>query len=412
MATSTNTPDHPFRVWINPDTLEKLNMYAAEAVLQKNSEIGGFARIHEEGQDVFVTDIFIPKQTANAGTFNITPEMDGEFMQEMIKSGRRKELPQWKSIVHSHPVGMGPSMSGTDVEAIQRRAEDTECYSLIISASRQADSTRMAMHYCCKIGGKTLIFRDMPVMVGWDIDRRTKADELVGLVAEDLGATTKSDLQVLQDAMRIALCELPPTFEAQRKELREQIKAEVKEKVSNGFKGNRTPWGFQGAQTPARQLGTALGGAQLAQNGRKKLDIKYTEQADLVKEWKNIQRLFSIGYDLIDETNPNPNAFVTKDQAKKARRLHKKAVIELNEQLRALGGVGMGDLVVATREAVLNNPSFVDLSEPTEVDDFEIQNGMISYEVGGEIMWSDELEVIAKYEDIMDWNQIEMDVVV
>lgn len=396
---TAHKPEHPFNVWINPDTMEKANMYAAEAVLQKSSEIGGFARIEEHGQDVFVTDIFIPKQNATGGTFNITPQMDQEFMMAMIKAGKREELPMWKSIFHSHPVGMGPSMSGVDVDAIQRRAEGSECYSLILGASREADSDRIAMHYCCTIGGKNLMFRNMPVSIGWDTDRRDKADEVAGLIAAEFGAKTKSDLQQIRDAIRSAICnDLPPTFEEQRQALRKQIAAEVQEKVTaparHSYRG-----GFKPVQS---SKSTSLVSTDRI-NGR--VNLPYGDQSDLEKAWKNAQRLFAIGYDLIDPDNPDPMAYVTKDAARKARSMHRKLMVEVNTKLREIGGVGMGDLVTATFEAASKDPTLADICiDPMEVDDFQIKNGMISYDVNGSILWPDEIEVMSKYEDIMDWS--------
>lgn len=387
--------NHPFQVWINPDVLERLNMYATEAL---PTEIGGFAKIEESEDNVFVTDIFIPEQQATGGTFDITPAMDNEFMREMMKQGRREELPMWKSIVHSHPVGMGPSMSSTDVEAIKRKAEDTECYSLIISASRNADSTKMFMHYCANVFGKQMIFRDIPVMPGWQTERIAIADEVAKDAVEKLGAElTESDMKMIQSKMRELICELPPTFETERKKLREAIKAEVKAKVSNRTYRSWSPTPRTGFQLPANTIG------QSSYKNRKQID--HSDRADLEQAWKNCQRLYSIGYDMEDFTNPNPNHVVTKQQAKKARKLHKRAIIELNKELRKIGGVGMGDLVLINQAGIESVPSAVDLlTDPVEVEDFTIKNGLIAYEVGGDVFWHDELEVMTQYEDLMEWS--------
>lgn len=414
----------PFSVWINPEVLEKFNMYAAEALIQHNSEIGGFIKLEENGEDVFVTDVFIPKQSSSAASFEVSAEMDNEFLRAMMKEKRLAEIPQWKGLVHSHPEGMGPSMSGVDVTAIQRRAEDSECFSLILSAKRSADSTRMAMHYCMKFRGKTLMFRDLEVKVGWDQERLEYANEVAGQIAKKLGATSASAISMIGDAMQAAICELPPTFEEERKVLRDAIRAEVKEKITNRFGGSRsfsrgthdrkaqsdskgslyTPW-LPSAVKYGEGLQEPLWGAQARS---KKGDIPYTQQADLQKSWRNAQRLYAIGYDKIDPSNPNPNSIVTKGEAKKARRIHKDLMIELNKELNALGGPGMGDLVTVNVLGVTNNAAAFDMHlEPQEVEDFTIQNGAISFEVGGEIFWPEELEIVTPYIDLMDWTKEE-----
>ena len=418
----TASTTQPFNVWINPEVLEKFNMYAAEALIQHNSEIGGFIKLEEDGENVFVTDVFIPKQQASGASFEVSAEMDNEFLRAMMKEKRLAEIPQWKGLVHSHPEGMGPSMSGVDVTAIQRRAEDSECFSLILSAKRSADSTRMAMHYCMKFKGKTLMFRDLEVKVGWDQERLEYANKMSEKIAKDLGATSPASCATISDAIQSVICELPPTFEEERKVLRDAIRAEVKEKITNRFGGGRsfsrgshdrkaqgdskgslyTPW-LPSAAKYGEGLQAPLWGAE---KRSKKGDIPYTQQADLQKSWKNAQRLYAIGYDKVDPSNPNPNSIVTKGEAKKARGIHRKLMIELNKELAALGGPGMGDLVIVNILGIQNNPGAYDMHmDPSEVEDFTIQNGAISFEVGGEIFWPEELEIVTPYIDLMDWTK-------
>lgn len=403
---STGKVDPPFTVWITPSCLEKINMYATEAVLQKSSEIGGFARIEENGSDVFITDVFIPTQHATGAYFEISPEMDAEFMQTMMKAGKREEIKLYKSIFHSHPVGMSPSMSGVDVEAIKRRAEDGECYSLILSASRTCDSTKMFMHYCMNYKGKQMIFRDMPVFVGRDGDRMSWADELTATITKELldDRATDSDKRQIQDAIRETICDvMPPTFEEDRKALRAQIAAEVAEKLPT-----RPKWtsGYQhtsGYKPNAQQaLPVGRSGTQVVAPSR---TTTWPALADLERQWKTVQRLHSIGYDKVDPENTNPKHFVTKAEAKKARKLHRRTITELNKKLRRETGIGVGDLVIALPEALTSNPGAVELMEtPAEVEDFDFRNGLFSFTVEGDIYWSDELVVVTQYEDLMGWD--------
>lgn len=402
----SNKEDHPFDVWINPDCLEKFNMYATEAILQRSSEIGGFARVQEEDNTVFVTDVFIPEQRATAGTFDISPEMDSEFMRYMMKQGKREDIKNWKSIVHSHPVGMGPSMSGTDVTAIQRRAEDGECYSLIMSASRDYSSTRLFMHYCLRVGGKYVIFRDIPVNVGWNMSRRDRADELAELVGKELVGEdiTKEDASEIRDAMREAMCTyLPPRFESERKKLLSEIKKEVAQKIpapqprSWDKPSTYNQWKVNNKHKPKQM--------ELVTN--KTAEIRPGIKDDLQRSWLTIQRLYCIAYDHVDPENRDPNHYVSKEEAKKARRLHKKTICEFNNKLRTLDGFGMGDLVTISPEA-LDQCLMEDPVGPWEIEDFDINGGLVSYEVDSAMFWATELELVTPYESIMGWDEAEV----
>ena len=394
------TSSHPFTVWITPECLQRLNFYATEAL---PTEIGGFAKIEERPEEgaVFVTDIFIPKQKATGGTFDVDADMDNEFMRFMIKEGRREELPLWKSMVHSHPVGMGASMSGTDVTAIKGRAEEGECYSLIISATRSADGQQMFMHYCATMYGKQFIWNDIPVQVGWSVERMEQADKVADNSVEVLGATDEVDKALVKDLIREALCtNLPPRWDAEAKELRKEIAAEVKQKLS------KPSYGFNPAQGYGRTAPwpkTAQKGAQDVLSPYEQQYLGYADTVSVLEEdLKQVDRLYSIGYDQID---PTTDKRVTKDQAKKARKLHKKRIMELNKELRKKYGVGVGDLVIVDTNAVNSITELDELATvPTEVEGFEMSNGLCAFEVGGEVFYGDELIPVTQYEDIMGWT--------
>lgn len=408
--TTPSQKDAPFSVWITPDCLEKLNLYATEAL---PTEIGGFAKIEPEDGVIFVTDIFIPKQSATGAYFEVSAEMDAEFMQWMVKNGKRDEIHLWKSIVHSHPVGMGPSMSGTDVEAIKRRAEDDEAFSLIISASRNADSTNMFMHYCKVIYGQPFIWRDIPVGVGWDIERMKYAEKIAVGVTVDLFGKDASDKehQLVKDAMERVVCEmLPRTNSKDYSELKKQIKADVAEKRSQrtwggkGGAGSRDPFPSRTGPQGGSGATTTKGGTQMTNGGTP--TISSGEGSTLELAWRNAQRLFCIGYEAMDPNDENPNAVISKQQQKRARHLHKKQMIALNNELRKIGGIGMGDLVCMNQMGLASHPEAHDmLSEPHEVEDFQLVQGQIAYEAGGEVFWPEELENITYYEHLMEWEE-------
>jgi hypothetical protein len=256
------------------------------------------------------------------------------------------------------------------------------------------------MHYCCKIGGKTLIFSDMPVNIAWDSDRLAIADEIAEETFKKFNAETDVDKNIIRDHIREAFCtKMPATFTKDKELLKAKIAKEVHDNLdSKNFKFGsshinnghswRQPWN-----------------EQIVKSTNTKTSVDHKTNVDLAAMWTKAQRLQCIGYELVDPESKDPNHYVKKDDAKKARGIYKKIITELNSELRKYGGVGVGDLVLVDPEMVKNDPSLSDMViEPNEIEDFSIKNGLVSYEVGGEVFWGDELTLVNKYEDIMDWK--------
>lgn len=230
--------EFPFDVHIMPDTLWKLNQYAAAA---QPNEIGGLARLNFEGKNIFVTDVKMLPQEATAGTFDITADDINKFTLEMVQEGRADELHEWCSIVHSHPVGMGPNMSGTDIAAIKRYAEEADAFSLIISASRSADSKRLLMHYCTNVRGEKVIYHDIPVSVGTTVDFKENVLDKTEKFLVDLGVPESAAKGKKHNFITQLLDTIPFPIEDEedrKKEIQEEVKTLIKTKAY-GYR----PWG-------------------------------------------------------------------------------------------------------------------------------------------------------------------------
>lgn len=154
----------PKDIYVNDNFKRKFNLYAMEAL---PNEIGGIARVQETEDGIFYTDFHLLPQTASSVTFEIDPEEVHAWTQSMIEQGRIDELSEWKSIIHSHPVGCSPSMSSTDVEAIERYAGEGEAFSLIMTASKSGDSNKFLTHYCVNTQHGHVLVQDIPVLTSW-----------------------------------------------------------------------------------------------------------------------------------------------------------------------------------------------------------------------------------------------------
>ena len=215
-------------VFITPECWRKLNLYATAAI---PNEIGGLARIQEgDDGDIFVVDVEMMPQVASPGTFDITATDIGAFTQRLVDEGRLDELSEWKSIVHSHPVGMSAHMSGVDVEAIKRFAEEQEAFSLIISGSRSADSTDLLMHYCCNVRGKHIIVSDLKVDVCSTGERIGFAEEFSEKIVAELGLSDVAVRKRAVSSVYDCLIDLPFEFD---KGEEEKISLEVKNLVKS-----------------------------------------------------------------------------------------------------------------------------------------------------------------------------------
>lgn len=129
---------------IDPKVAHKFNAYAAEAF---PAEIGGLLRVVETDDEIRAIDVKVfPHVASSGGYFELDGQELAKWTMGMYKDGLSDEIPQWRSIIHSHP-SMPPFLSGPDEKNLFLLAGENYAYSVICSASRNPNSNYFAMHY-------------------------------------------------------------------------------------------------------------------------------------------------------------------------------------------------------------------------------------------------------------------------
>lgn len=419
----------PYDFHIVPEALIKLNEYARAAVVgSSSSEIGGIARLEmdKENCNIFILDVEMLPQSSSAAYFELDENALNEWMRRMIKEGRGEEISEWKSIVHSHPVGMGPTMSGTDVEEIKKFAQEGEAFSLIISASRTADSKNMKMHYCCNIHGEKHVIEDLPVAVALSTPRLALAQKLNAALLEEMDASNFNDKDrgLLTDMCRKFCSEMLPTmWDEERTILRQNIEEHVKQLIKprtlqnaavirSQAKGTtHTKESVQKSVETAKErhqkqmekrINDAVRESQSLSDdeqdylGHANYDVTFTKHE---RELMYIEELFSIGFEQIDPQDLSK--VVSNKRAKKARKLWQNRISILNNDIRQECGVGLYDWVVVDYERMKTKPEVIDTdlaNTPHEITGFTDNHGTYAFEVANETFWAHELKLVKTFE--------------
>jgi hypothetical protein len=392
-----------FDVWITPYALTKLNYYATEA---QPNEIGGLARLEIDGHDVFVNDVYMFPQKASAATFEIEAKDINSFVQQLVSDGRLDEVSQWCSIVHSHPIGMSPSMSSVDVDAIKRFAAEEDAFSLIISSSAKADSTKLAMHYCTNVRGQKFIVSDMPVRVCHSQERVDLGSELADWLIERLN--NDDDTPILTDGDRKDLLEkcisftadtLPELFEEELNVLVKFVKEDTKKLISKKYSYTSNNFGF----------GSGLNAHDSKLLGNGQMDIysgSYYDHANYYDDsWYDRYKKDEKHDDLVKLSNGidpvTGKRNVSKNRQKKAKKqLVKIAARERNKKLsRVSQGFRVGQFVMVEDEESIKmvRDQCVTDKEVSMVETLLMVPGKVEH-VNGDLItvngidfWSDEL---------------------
>lgn len=120
----------PVRFIIDARVAQQFNAYAAAAA---PSEIGGLLRIQGSGSDTFrAVELKMFPQRVSGATFELDSESIARFNMDLVRDGKREQLSEWKSLIHSHP-GFGATMSGPDVDSLQRLAGNAYAFSVIVA---------------------------------------------------------------------------------------------------------------------------------------------------------------------------------------------------------------------------------------------------------------------------------------
>lgn len=177
----------PYRFFITHEAQSRFNEYARAALFvngaNRGSEIGGLARVKRFGNDWVCTDIKIFEQEATAGYFELDDMAVARFMMELHKDGRDDEIPEWCSLIHSHPPNCAPFLSGPDEENIKRLGHGRFAWSIIATANEdtsQMHGDAYKVHFFTD-GEIPILVKKMPVMTIHP-DRTTIEEEVKTLI--------------------------------------------------------------------------------------------------------------------------------------------------------------------------------------------------------------------------------------
>jgi proteasome lid subunit RPN8/RPN11 len=137
---------------------QRFNAYALAA---HPREIGGLLRIVEDDECLRVIDVKIfPHVAASGGYFELDGAEIARWNMELFQSGRKHELTQWCSLVHSHP-NMSAFLSGTDHQNLFTLAGQGRAFSLIAATTDTPQDNSFKLFYAQGAPLKVLI-SDVP----------------------------------------------------------------------------------------------------------------------------------------------------------------------------------------------------------------------------------------------------------
>lgn len=124
------------KFYMRPEVAIRFAEYA-RAAAKNGKEIGGLLRIKKSGDNFIAIDLKVFEQSASMAFF----EMDGREMNKwknaMKKEGRAAELAEWNSLIHSHPPGCAPFLSGTDLDQIKLFGHRKHFWSVIVESDTE-----------------------------------------------------------------------------------------------------------------------------------------------------------------------------------------------------------------------------------------------------------------------------------
>lgn len=147
------------KFYMHPMVMVEFAEYARQ---NSPNEIGGLCRVQKIGDNFVATDLRIFPQHNEHTYF----QMDGleitKFRRELMKSGRKEENAEWNCIIHSHPPGCAPFLSGTDREQIIDFGQHGHAWSIIMTASDNIAAIDWRVHFY-KGGDFPFLVQDLPV---------------------------------------------------------------------------------------------------------------------------------------------------------------------------------------------------------------------------------------------------------
>lgn len=125
------------KFYMRPDVALRFAEYA-RAAAANGKEIGGFCRVQRtKNGDFIATDLKVFPQTASMAFFEMDGRTRNKWQNEMKKAGRKAELGEWNCMIHSHPPGVSPFLSGTDFDQIKMLGHRRHFWSIIVTADTQ-----------------------------------------------------------------------------------------------------------------------------------------------------------------------------------------------------------------------------------------------------------------------------------
>lgn len=144
---------------LSAEIAQRFNAYASAAYPY---EIGGLLRVEQQEDGSYLTtDLHIFRQAVSPIYFELDGSAVAEFNLNLLRGGRKEEISQWRSLIHSHPK-MTPFMSGPDRENLERLAGESFAFSVICSAQANPQDNYFAAHYAQK-QPLALMIHDLPV---------------------------------------------------------------------------------------------------------------------------------------------------------------------------------------------------------------------------------------------------------
>lgn len=135
--------------------------YYMLAMKSGDREVGGYAKFHtDEHGNMIVTDLRPLKQESTQCYFEIDETTNALFLEQLVAEG--EDPADWSMLFHTHPSGMGASMSGVDVKQLSEMASDLPgkvARSMILSQGKMNPT----MHEAVCIDGRVFMRDDCEV---------------------------------------------------------------------------------------------------------------------------------------------------------------------------------------------------------------------------------------------------------
>lgn len=144
-------------------TSEALMRYYMLATMSGDREVGGWAKWHtDDNGNMIVTALRPLRQQSTSCFFEIDEVANAQFLEELVAEG--EDPGEWNMLFHTHPEGMGASMSGVDVDQLDEMARDFPgkiARSMIMSQGKMNPT----MHEAVCVDGRVFMRTDCRVTI-------------------------------------------------------------------------------------------------------------------------------------------------------------------------------------------------------------------------------------------------------